>query len=316
MTLRLVAELPQTPPDTKRPTGTVRLMHGTARQYGANISYLDDHVRWMIRAGRAERTIRTRRQHLQYVADFLHADPFHATEHDLETWQDSLPQNQLRYKTAVIRPYYHWVHAKGYRTDNPAALLVTPPARPGLPRPIGTDDLFRALDLAPDRIEPWLLLAGWCGLRAKEIAGLTADAFMHHDGHWFMHLTVTKGGYPRIVPIPAWMWPRLEPYIPQHGPLWRRERGTGPVTAQHVSQYCNDHLHKCGVRSTLHALRHWYATEASEESTDLRAVQELLGHRDAATTAIYTQVRPHRLAHIADRLPRPPERVERLRIVS
>lgn len=316
MTLQLVGLVSTTPTPAIVSTPNVSLMHNTARQYGSGVSHLDDHVRWMIRAGRAERTIRARRQHLQFVADHLNADPFHATEADLEGWQDSLPQSQLRYKTAVIRPYYHWVHAKGFRADNPAVLLVTPQAKQGLPRPVGTEDLFRALELAPARIEPWLLLAGWCGLRAKEIAGLTADTFDYHDGRWYLHLTVTKGNRPRVVPIPLWVWPSIARHVPDRGPLWRRERGAGPVTAQHVSQYCNDHLHKCGVRSTLHALRHWYATEASEVSEDLRAIQGLLGHKDAATTAIYTQVRPQRLAVITDQLPRPPARSDGLRIAS
>ena len=316
MNLQLVQALPPNPPRTSVRDINVPLMKGTAKQYGHGVSHLDEHVRWMIRAGRSERTIRARRQALTWLRDYLHRDPFLATLSDLEAWQDSLPQHQIRNKTALVRPYFKWLHAKGYRQDDPATLLVTPPAKTGLPRPIGTGDLFRAVELAPDRIAPWLLLAAWCGLRAKEIAGLTGECFEHRDGAWFMHLTVTKGNHERVVPIPGWVWVRISRHVPESGPLWHRERGTGPVTAQHVSQYANDHLHKCGVRATLHTLRHWHATEAYEACTDLRAVQDLLGHRDSATTAVYTRVRPERLVSVVESLPTPPGWDDRLRAVS
>lgn len=316
MTLQVV---PDSRPNRSRrnvTSATVHHMQNTARQYGAGVSYLEEHVRWMIRAGRTERTIRARRQGLHLLREYLKRDPAIATLDDLEDWQDSLPQHQIRLKTALIRPYYAWLHAKGYRTDNPAQLLVTPPAKPGMPRPIGTDDLFRAVELAPRRIEPWLLLAAWCGLRAKEIAGLTAGAFHHRQGHWFIHLTITKGNRERIVPMPVWLWPRIAPHIPERGPLWQRERGNGPVTAQHVSQYSNDFLHKVGIHATLHMLRHWHATEFYEASNDLRATQEQLGHADSATTSVYTRVRPEKLALVADSLPVPPGYEPGLRAVS
>lgn len=314
--LQLVPEKGTKPTRAIVTSANVPLMQNTARQYGAGVSYLDEHIRWMIRAGRAERTIRARRQALHFLREFLGRDPMIATLDELEAWQDSLPQQQIRLKTALIRPYYGWLHAKGYRTDNPALLLVTPAANPGVPRPIGTDDLFRALDLAPQKIAPWLLLAAWCGLRAKEIAALTGECFHYRSGHWFIHLTVTKGNRQRVVPIPAWMWPRIAPHVPDSGPLWHRERGAGPVTAQHVSQYSNDYLHKAGIHATLHMLRHWHATEFYEASQDLRATQEQLGHADSATTSVYTKVRPEKLALVADALPTPPGYEQSLRAVS
>jgi len=90
--------------------------------------------------------------------------------------------------------------------------------------------------------------------------------------------------------------------------MWRRERGYGPVTAQHVSQLSNEYLRSLGITSTLHKLRHWTGTEALEASGNLRLVRELLGHAELSSTQVYTKVRPLALHRLAESLLRPPER--------
>ncbi|MCV6982072.1 tyrosine-type recombinase/integrase [Mycolicibacterium pulveris] len=260
------------------------------------MSYLDEHCRWMLRAGRAPRTVKVRRMHMQYLADYLQRDPFDATQLELERWQDSLPLEQLRFKTAVIRPYYDWLHKRGLRPDNPAALLVTPKAKRGLPRPIAFEALERAIRTAPPRIQAWLVLAAYGGLRAKEIAHLERGCFEPIPGGGvFIRLTRTKGERPRFSALPGWAWELIQPALAAEGACFRRERGSGPVTPQQVSALANDWLHKSGTRSTLHTLRHW-AGSSGIETEDIRVVQEFLGHASPATTAVYTAVQPRRIA--------------------
>lgn len=270
---------------------------------GIAIAHLDEHLYWMRRAGRSDRTIVMRRAALRDLADFLHVDPFTATEPQLERWQDSHEVHRIRQRTSLVRPYYSWVHARGYRADNPAALLVTPPARRGVPRPIGFEDLARAVGEAPDRIRPWLLLAAWSGLRAKEIAELRVEDFAHHDGRTYLYLTRTKGERPRTAVVPGWVWAEIRPMLPAAGACWRRERGFGRVTPQHVSQYTNAYLHSMGIDDTLHSLRHWAGTEALKATGNIRIVQEFLGHLDLASTQIYTAVAPAAVHQMAESLP-------------
>lgn len=274
--------------------------------YGAGVSYLDEHCRWMIRAGRAARTVKMRRMQLQYLAEYLGRDPVDASDIELEDWQDSVPIEQLRFKTAMVRPYFDYLHKRGYRTDNPAALLVTPKAKRGIPRPIAFDALERAIRNAPTaRIQAWLILAAYAGLRAKEIAHLEMSCFEPIPGGGvFIRLRRTKGEVERTSALPEWAWVHIFPALAPTGLCFRRERGTGPVTPQQVSQLANDWLHKSGTRSTLHTLRH-FAGSSGIDVEDIRVVQEFLGHSSPATTAVYAAVAPRRIAAMVNTFRRP-----------
>lgn len=269
------------------------------------MSYLDEHCRWMMRAGRSSRTVKLRRMHLQYLADFLGRDPASASQSDLEAWQDSIPITQLRYKTAMVRPYFSYLQAAGIRPDNPSALLVTPKSKRRLPRPIEFEVLERVIRHAPSlRVRAWLILAAYAGLRAKEIAHLELDCFDElADGTVFIRLTRTKCEYPRVSALPGWAWELVRPALATEGLCFRRERGAGPVTPQQVSQATNAWLHKSGTISTLHTLRHW-AGSSGVDVEDIRVVQEFLGHADPATTVVYTAVRPRRIAEMVNSFPR------------
>lgn len=273
-------------------------------QYGANISHLDDHCRWMMRAGRAPRTIKVRRMEMQYLADYLGRDPVDVTDVELEGWQDSLPSNRLRLKTAMIRPYYVYLHKRGIRPDNPAGLLVTPKAKRGIPRPIAFDELKHAVINAPSpRLQAWLILAAYAGLRACEVAALESSNITPAPGGGvFIRLTETKGGYPRMTALPAWAWELIKPALATEGRCFRRVRGTGPVTGQQVSQLANEWLHKSGTASTFHSLRH-AAGSWGIQAEDIRVVQELLGHHSPDVTAVYTAVAPNRIAAMVEKFP-------------
>lgn len=273
------------------------------------VSGLREHLIWMRLNGRAECTVAARRRTCVRLAEWLGRDPVNATFEELYGWQAHLLKVsviQVRHQTALLRPYFGWLHDLGRRPDNPCALLPMPRARRGLPRPIAEAVLVRVITEAPPRLLPWLLLAGWSGLRAAEIAYLRVDDFSvdERDQAWVR--VIGKGDVERTTAIPDWAWPSIEFGLARTGPAWRRERGFGHVTAQHVSQYCNDFLHKViGVPDTLHSLRHRVATVTYEQTGDLRLVQDLLGHASPQTTAVYTRVASRRLATAIGDLPHP-----------
>ncbi|ODU27491.1 MAG: hypothetical protein ABT15_06980 [Pseudonocardia sp. SCN 73-27] len=275
------------------------------------MGHLEEHLDWMHICGMSENTLRARRMVLTWLAESVGHDPATATPYELRRWQATISSHSyLRWQTLIIRPYFRWLQASGYRTDNPAALLPMPKRKRRLPRPIPEDRLFAAVVEAPDRIRPWLLLAGWCGLRADEIARLrTEDVSVDPDGGVFIRF-LGKGEVEREVPMPGWVWVAIQPLLPTApGPCFGRPRRADagkPLKGKHVTDAVAYYFGVIrGIPDRLHSLRHRVATEALRESGDLRLVQDLLGHASLATVHIYTKVQPQDMARTLSALPRP-----------
>lgn len=216
-----------------------------------------------------------------------------ATAAGLMAWRAGLAVSD---DTAVhyvshAREVFGWLQAEGLRPDNPAARLPSPKLGRRLPRPISEPDLMRALDLAGPRIRLMLVLAAYCGLRAKELAYLRRESVMETGSPPMLLVTAeaTKGRYERWIPLSSFVVAEIgRARLPASGYVFRRHDGRGgPNSPGLISHLCNEHLHATGTGATLHSLRHFFGTGTYAAGKDLRVTQELLGHQSPATTAIY-----------------------------
>ena len=104
-----------------------------------------------------------------------------------------------------------------------------------------------------------------------------------------------KGRKDRIAPIPEKLIVLLRDYYKKFKPqlwLFEGQKKGEQYSATSLQQVLKGSLKKCGINKpvTLHWLRHSYATHLLESGTDLRYIQELLGHKSSKTTEIYTHV--------------------------
>lgn len=188
-----------------------------------------------------------------------------------------------------LRAFYAWAKRTGIVEHDPSELLTMPKVPRHLPRPIEEDDLRLALSSARPKMAAILTLAGYAGLRACEIAGLDwSDVVRTDKGAW---LTVRhgKGAKQRQVEIGETVIRALQHHgIRRRGPVFIGRDGSR-MDARSVSSSANRFLRLQGVDATLHQLRHRFGTIAYELSSDLRLVQDMLGHASPTTTAGYVR---------------------------
>ena len=267
------------------------------------------HLRHLGLRGRSPLTVGQRERILLRLAAALPVPLAEATADQLYDWRAGLTMSgpTIAGYLSHVREFYAWLAATGRRPDDPAAALPVPPVPRRLPRPIAEDDLSRALAGAPPRIRVWLVLAGWCGLRACEIAGLRADSIRLRDPSpvLMVRWNATKGIRERAVPLSDFAVRELEAAcLPVTGYAFLAATGE-PFSPWMISKLCNRYLHECGLSDTLHSARHRFGTASYAVNHDILAVSELLGHAHIQTTAGYAAVERSAARAIVAALPVP-----------
>ncbi len=163
-----------------------------------------------------------------------------------------------------------------------------------LPNVLSKDEIQQLLS-APVNIKhrTMLILLYACGLRRSELLTLQPGDIDSKRG--LIIIRQGKGRKDRIVPIPVKIIEMLRTYYRACRPAkWLFEGRVkanqySPTSLAKVLKYS---VERAGIKKpvTLHWLRHSYATHLLEQGTDLRIIQELLGHKSSKTTEIYTHV--------------------------
>jgi site-specific recombinase XerD len=148
----------------------------------------------------------------------------------------------------------------------------------------------------------------FCGLRISELCNLTSRSFDTAGEQAVFRLRSTKGGKGRVIPVPARTVTAIEEYLCEraehagHSPalvlkpvgrLFIRNDGK-PQTQAGIDRQLRRHCALAGVElpngAMAHALRHFYGSQLALRGVPLAVIQQLLGHRNPATTSIYTRL--------------------------
>jgi len=210
---------------------------------------------------------------------------------------------------SAIRALFAWLLREGRAGRDPAADVSAPRSDRPLPRALEVEEVERLVAVPGDdplarRDRALLELFYSSGLRLAEIASLDLNRLDPGAGE----ARVTgKGRRDRVVPVgaqaraalAAWLevrrqWAGVDqPALFVSASGRRLSRRAIQARVGHWAQRLGlpQHVHP-------HMLRHSFATHLLESSGDLRAVQELLGHADIATTQVYTHLDFSRLAEV------------------
>jgi integrase/recombinase XerD len=214
-------------------------------------------------------------------------------------------------KTACLRSFYKHLRRDELIGDDPTAALSAPRRAKKLPQVLNYAEVQKLL-AAPRGDEPTVLrdralleVMYACGLRASETIGLELGDLDLHEG--FLRAR-GKGSKERLVPlgrkaiaaISAYLRVRPKLVGDRHeAKLFVNFRG-GPLSRQGLYKIVQRHARTAGLggRMSPHTLRHSFATHLLAGGCDLRAVQEMLGHADVATTQLYTHLSGERLRDV------------------
>ncbi len=264
---------------------------------------VDRYLAWCRQRNLSATYVHTIRQTLTRMERALDIDLVTATEDDVKRWYGTLtleikPEAYGIYLVHVAG-FYGWLVRERIRVDDPTIRLPRPRVKRRLPRPIGDEALARAIGGAHGRVRVWLILAAFAGLRACEVAGLDIGDFRFDSDPPVLVVRHAKGGKDRIVPMSPVVVDALVAFgLPMSGPAFSGKAGNVHVMANTVSQNATRYLHSVGITDTFHSLRHWFGTSIYRASLDLRLCQELLGHSDPKTTALYAAFSPVRAAPV------------------
>lgn len=174
-----------------------------------------------------------------------------------------------------------------------SANLERPKKQSKLPEVLSIDEVKEILASIQNLKHKTLLSILYaCGLRIGETLNIKVKDLDLERG--FTHIKSGKGRKDRYVPIPKRMCALLAEYIEAYKPqnyLFEGASGAeySPVSARQILKRALMNV-RISKPVTLHTLRHSHATHLLENGTDIRYIQELLGHNSPKTTMIYTHV--------------------------
>lgn len=228
--------------------------------------------------------MRLHRHYLGQLAEAHPAGPWRIGLGQLEAFMARPGWSAETRKSArsVVAGFYRWAHGRGYLPDDPALGLPSVKVPPPAPRP-APEHLVRRLTGSDDsRLAYMSELASYATARCCEIARVLPARDLNGDV-----LTLHgKGGKLRDVPVvhPP-LLARLQADAERGG--WAFPNGRGShLSAGHVSKLLSRAM---PAGWSGHKLRHRFATTAHDETGDLLAVSELLGHTSMDTTLRYVK---------------------------
>jgi integrase/recombinase XerC len=224
-----------------------------------------------------------------------------------------LQPTSLARKLATLRSFFRYLNREGVMEGNPAKTIPSPATPQKLPPILTVDETFRLLDgpgvspksLLRDRAMFELLYSS--GLRVSELVGLNGEDL---DRAGEMVRVRGKGRKERLVPVGSKALLALARYLneerkalpAERDPLFVNLRG-GRLTTRSVHRILASRRRRQGEpkKVTPHSLRHSFATHLLSGGADLRAIQEMLGHRSLSTTQRYTRVDLDQLSRVYDK---------------
>jgi integrase/recombinase XerD len=236
-------------------------------------------------------------------------DPFTITPQGLSEYIQGLAAcgleaTSLARNISAIKSFYKFALSEYPNATDPTIHLHAPKRPKKLPDVLNHAEIEKLI-CAPSGAKPggtrdraMLELLYACGMRISELINLQVDNVMEEQE---IVRIFGKGSKERIVPLGRTALEWIKNYMAIERPKFNKGKAAGTMflnsrggklSRMGVWKIIRKYVEQTGITSHVspHTFRHTFATHLLEGGADLRAVQEMLGHADIATTEIYTHV--------------------------
>ena len=249
----------------------------------------------------SERTLTAYLTHNKKFFEYIKKGPEEATQDDIRSYlaylmhDKNMSPKSVALVKAALKFYYDELLKKGI------VKIKTPKADKHLPVVMSRDEVKRligAAKLPKSRLMIMLMYAS--GLRLSECLKMgRKDLELDQKTGW---VRAGKGNKDRMIILSNSLISILREYVadsPNEGYLFANKEGES-LTSRNVQKIVRRAAIRAGINKKVspHTLRHSFATHLLESGTDIRKIQELLGHANLQTTQIYTKVSTEELKKV------------------
>ncbi len=215
---------------------------------------------------------------------------------------ENLTTTSIARKLTTIKNFHAFLYQHEYISVDVSSSVERPKLRKQLPKVLTVEEVDRLLDIEKATIfdyrdKAMLELIYATGLRVSELLSLTMNDI---DLENCVVRCMGKGKKERMIPIGEYVLDSMHEYLERRPKLYNMKKDDHLFLNNHGKvmsrsgffKMLKHRLNACNIHVDVspHTLRHSFATHMLENGSDLRTIQELLGHSDISTTRIYTHI--------------------------
>lgn len=213
-------------------------------------------------------------------------------------------KHSFTYCNQAISALKLYAHISGQVFNRDIRIFERPKGKRNLPKVMSKSEIIKLFNTTHnEKHKTAMMLAYSAGLRVSEVAKLRKTDFSLEDK--LIHVNDSKGGKSRITLLSNTMITQLKKYYSLYHPhdyIFETDYKNKHLSVRSLQKAFSKNRDKAQIEKpyTFHSLRHSFATHLLDNGTDLRIIQELLGHSSVVTTEIYTHVSKRTIQNVVN----------------
>lgn len=223
-----------------------------------------------------------------------------------------LKKSSISRKIAAIKSFFRFLYNLDIIKKNPASSIHFPKKEKRIPKILYDNQIdelfgFKTESFIDFRDKALLEVFYSSGARVSEVASADIENMDLDSGTLKVH---GKGSEDRmvfltdecVVWVRRYLQMRKKKFGAYKGPLFVNNRGSR-ITVRGIFHIIDKRYRQTGLAGKIspHTLRHSFATGLLDHGADIRAIQDMLGHKTISTTQIYTHTTKERLRKVYDK---------------